>query len=266
MATSIFLIGWATGGLLFGVLGDRMGRVRTMLLTILLYSLFTGLSSFSLGLYDFCFYRFLTGLGVGGEFAVGVALLAEVMPDRARPFTLGMLQAFSAIGNVTACLVYIGMAQLEMVGQFDHWRRGLRADERLETDLPDRHRARRSLPCWCAPTSRSRNAGKIAAVKEGGTAAVKNLGSLRSELFRDPRWSRHALLGMCLAFAGVVGLWGIAFFSVDLVKSVFTKAYRGPGACRAREPVGRSQDLGGHQLAGPQLRRLPRHLRLSLGA
>src|SRR5262249_58588216 len=85
-ATSIFMIGWALGGLFFGVLGDRIGRARTMLLTILLYSLFTGLSAFSVGVWDFAFYRFLTGLGVGGEFAVGVALIAEVMPSAARPY------------------------------------------------------------------------------------------------------------------------------------------------------------------------------------
>ena len=73
------------GGLVFGILGDRIGRAKTMLLTILLYSIFTGLSALSRGVWDFAFYRFLTGLGVGGEFAVGVALVAEVMPDRARP-------------------------------------------------------------------------------------------------------------------------------------------------------------------------------------
>src|SRR5205823_7848333 len=58
--TAIFIMGWAAGGLLFGVLGDRLGRVRTLVLTILLYSLFTGLSAFSVGVWDFAFYRFLT--------------------------------------------------------------------------------------------------------------------------------------------------------------------------------------------------------------
>ena len=84
-ATSIFMIGWATGGLLFGVMGDRLGRARTMVITILAYSIFTGLSAMSVGFWDFALYRFLTGLGVGGEFAVGVSLVAEVMPDRADP-------------------------------------------------------------------------------------------------------------------------------------------------------------------------------------
>ena len=57
IATSIFLIGWATGGIFFGILGDLYGRVKTMVLTILLYSLCTGLSTLSLGVWDFAFYR-----------------------------------------------------------------------------------------------------------------------------------------------------------------------------------------------------------------
>src|SRR6059036_1028263 len=67
-ATSIFLIGWATGGLGFGILGDLIGRAKTMVLTILVYSVLTGLSALSRGFWDFALYRFLTGLGVGGEF------------------------------------------------------------------------------------------------------------------------------------------------------------------------------------------------------
>ena len=65
IATSIFIAGWATGGLIFGMLGDRIGRAKTMIITILMYSLFTGLSSISTGLWDFALYRFLTGLAFG---------------------------------------------------------------------------------------------------------------------------------------------------------------------------------------------------------
>src|SRR5207237_7470774 len=88
LSTSIFLIGWATGGLVFGMFGDRLGRVRTLTLTILLYSIFTGLSALSVSVWDFCAYRFLTGLGVGGVFAAAVALLAETMPPAARTYSL----------------------------------------------------------------------------------------------------------------------------------------------------------------------------------
>src|SRR5207302_11252896 len=115
-ATSIFLLGWATGGLTFGVLGDRIGRVKTMIWTILVYSICTGLSALSVGFWDFAFYRFITGLGVGGEFAVGVALVAEVMPQKARPFALGLLQALSALGNVTAAVVSMCLFHLDVSG------------------------------------------------------------------------------------------------------------------------------------------------------
>ena len=115
-STAIFLIGWATGGLTFGVLGDRIGRAKTMMWTILIYSICTGLSALSVGFWDFAFYRFITGLGVGGEFAVGVSLVAEVMPNKARPHALGLLQALSAVGNVSAALISMGLGHLEESG------------------------------------------------------------------------------------------------------------------------------------------------------
>src|SRR5947199_9328241 len=115
-ATSIFLIGWATGGLTFGVLGDRIGRVKTMIWTILVYSICTGLSALSVGFWDFAFYRFITGLGVGGEFAVGVSLVAEVMHDSARRYALGLLQALSAVGNITAALMSMALGHLDETG------------------------------------------------------------------------------------------------------------------------------------------------------
>ena len=108
LATTIFVLGWAFGGIIFGVLGDRAGRVKTLMLTILLYAIFTGLSAFSHSTTDFYLYRFLTGLGVGGVFAAAVTLLAETMPDRIRPFALGLFQASSVLGNCAAALFSIG--------------------------------------------------------------------------------------------------------------------------------------------------------------
>ena len=70
------LIGWALGGIAFGIMGDRVGRVKTLMLTILLYAVFTGLSAISKSEWDFYLYRLLTGLGVGGVFAAAVTLLA----------------------------------------------------------------------------------------------------------------------------------------------------------------------------------------------
>ncbi len=223
-ATSIFLIGWATGGLTFGVLGDRIGRARTMLWTILLYSAFTGLSALSVGFWDFAFYRFLTGLGVGGEFAVGVALVAEVMPDRARPYALGLLQALSAIGNVSAALISIVLGKLESGGAFTDWTWGGRPLHvwRIMFVIG-------ILPALLAVVIRLRlrepERWQAAAADAG---KERKLGSYR-ELFGNPRWSKNAIVGLILASSGIIGLWAIGFFSTDLIQSVFRKSFEAQG-------------------------------------
>lgn len=224
LATAIFLLGWATGGLGFGVLGDRIGRAKTMLWTILIYSLCTGLSALSVGFWDFAFYRFLTGLGVGGEFAVGVSLVAEVMPDRARPHALGLLQALSAVGNISAAMIGLGLGHVENSGGLDA----------LQFSGQPVHAWRvmfvvGTVPALLAILIRRRLKEPERWQTAAGTASVqRQLGSY-SELFGDPRWRRNALVGMCMAFSGVVGLWGIGFFSVDLFRSVFTQNYKAQG-------------------------------------
>ena len=205
-ATMIFMIGWASGGVIFGILGDRIGRVKTMIVTILLYSLFTGLSVLSTGIWDFSAYRFLTGLGVGGQFAVGVALVAETMPDRARPFALGSLQALSAVGNMLAALIGITLGRLEESGAVaSAWRWMFVVG---------------ALPAFLclAIFRRLKEPEQWQRAKKLKT----NLGSM-SDLFTDPRWRRNAIVGMLLAFSGVVGLWGIGFFSFDLLRTVLDK-------------------------------------------
>lgn len=223
IATSVFLVGWASGGLAFGVLGDRIGRARTMLLTILLYSLCTGLSAFSVTFWDFAIYRFLTGLGVGGEFAVGVALVAEVMPERARPHALGLLQALSAVGNVSAALIGIGLFSVEWTGwnvfgvNLTAWRLMFLVGV---------------IPALLALVIRRRLKEPERWTKVAvGDPSHKSLGSYR-ELFGDPRWRRRALGGMLLAAAGVIGLWAIGFYSFDLNRQIFRNYYNGQARSR----------------------------------
>ncbi|MBI4582529.1 MAG: MFS transporter [Planctomycetes bacterium] len=216
--TSIFLIGWATGGLVFGVLGDRFGRARIMMITILIYSACTGLSALSVGFWDFAFYRFITGLGVGGEFAVGVALVAEVMPDRARPFALGLLQALSAVGNISAALIGMGIGHLESSGTVPlGW--GWRIMFLIG-----------ALPALLALVIRARlkEPERWVAAKAAGLVKENNLAYYR-ELFGTPRWRRNAVIGLLLACTGVIGLWGIGFFSPDLVDKVFTRIFSEQG-------------------------------------
>jgi len=217
--TSIFMIGWALGGFFFGILGDRLGRAKTMILTVLCYSAFTGLSALSRGVWDFAGYRFLTGLGVGGQFAVGVSLVAEVMSDRARPFALGWLQALSAVGNMIAAIISMVLGKYEQSGAIgDAWRIMF---------LIGLAPAALAIPIFLRLKEPQR---WMAVAREGeiSGAGKAKLGSL-SELFGDPVLRRNTIVGMVLAFAGVVGLWGIGFFSFDLVDMVFLKHFQGQG-------------------------------------
>ena len=209
IVTSIFIAGWACGGLFFGMLGDRIGRAKTMIFTILLYSLFTGLSALSYGVWDFALYRFLTGLGVGGEFAVGVALVAEVMPSRARPYTLGLLQALSAVGNMSAAFINLGLGIAEEHGlPYSPWRIMFVVG---------------AVPALLALLIRSKLKEPERWQKVSHDGAVKKqLGSYR-ELFGDPVWRRHALLGLVLGCAGIIGLWSVGFFTPDLIRYVQRK-------------------------------------------
>jgi MFS family permease len=223
IATMIFMIGWATGGLFFGVLGDRIGRARTMLLTILVYSLFTGLSALSVGVWDFTAYRFLTGLGVGGEFAVGVALVAEVMPDRARPFALGWVQALSAVGNMTAAVIAIVLGRIEESGAVGSTWRVMFLIGTVPALLAILIRRRLKEPeRWKAVAAKADHSDAEGLPDPG---AEPKMGSI-AELFGDPRWRRNAIVGMVLGFSGVVGLWGIGFFSFDLIRPVFEQDMR----------------------------------------
>src|SRR6478752_5502683 len=110
--TSIFLLGWAVGGLIFGALGDRYGRARILTITVLIYSVFTGLGAFSASFFDFCVYRFLTGCGVGGVFGLAVALVADSVPDHTRAPALGLLQSLSTVGNIIAAMVGMAIGML----------------------------------------------------------------------------------------------------------------------------------------------------------
>ena len=216
-ATAIFLIGWAVGGIGFGMMGDRFGRVRTLMLTILMYSVFTGLSAFSTSVIDFGLYRFLTGLGVGAVFAVAVSLVAETVPPAARPYALGLLQMSSALGNMTAATVSIVLGYMQMNGQlgdYTPWKIMFLIGI-IPALLVVLIQSRLKEPeAWT----------KARADHRAGTG--KQLGSFK-ELFGDRRWRSRAIFGVLLAFAGVVGLWGIAFFAPDLQNYVFDPVFKG---------------------------------------
>jgi len=100
-----FLVGWAVGGAFFGRLGDILGRSRALALTILTYALFTGLCAFAQTWWQLMIFRFIAALGIGGEWAVGAALLAETWPKAWRPWMAAMLQTGVNIGILLSAVV-----------------------------------------------------------------------------------------------------------------------------------------------------------------
>lgn len=207
-AMSIFVAGWATGGLIFGAVGDRIGRAKTLALTVLIYSLFTGLSSFAANIEQFMIYRALTGLGVGGVFGLAVALVADALPEFARPKALGLLQALSAVGNVTAGLCAMALSGTDPMVSWKYlfWIGSVPAFLcifiMLRLKEPEK---------WVAAKAASREVGG------------KAMGSYAS-LFGEARWRGPAILGMLLCVAAVVGLWGVGFFSNKLVAPAIANA------------------------------------------
>lgn len=99
-----FLVGWALGGGFFGRVADLIGRSRALVLTILTYALFTGLSFFSQEWWHLMVFRFLAALGIGGEWAVGASLLSETWPKKWRPWIAATLQSAVNCGILLACL------------------------------------------------------------------------------------------------------------------------------------------------------------------
>jgi MFS family permease len=111
--TAFFLLGAAAGGGVFGVLGDRLGRVRAMALSILVYSAFTGFCYFAQAPWELAVFRFAAALGMGGQWSLGVALVMETWPESHRPLLAGVIGAagclgFALIGVVAYCFPITG--------------------------------------------------------------------------------------------------------------------------------------------------------------
>jgi MFS family permease len=200
--TAVFLIGWAVGGFFFGMIGDRLGRVRTMAVTILIYAAFTGLTGLTHTVFWYGVCRFMTALGVGGEFAAGAALVAETFPNRSRPMALGALQALSAVGNMSAAVITYLLS-----GVTESWRWAFAVGAVPAVLVFFLRRVVREPEAWVTAQ---------AVAKE----ANKRIGSIAG-LFEDPVLARNTLAGTLLAIAGIGGLWGVGFFLPDLNRTVF---------------------------------------------
>jgi len=116
---AVFLVGAATGGVLFGWLGDRVGRVRAMSLSVLTYAVFTGLCGIAQTPVQLGILRFIASLGMGGEWALGVALVMEVWPNRSRAFMAGLIGAAANVGYML--VGFVGIALNSILHRFEVW-------------------------------------------------------------------------------------------------------------------------------------------------
>jgi MFS family permease len=212
-ATTAMILGWATGGIIFGMMSDRWGRVKTMSVTLLVYSGFTGLSGLSTGWIDFTIFRFLTGLGIGGMFGAATTLVAESVPGRIRAVALGALQALSAVGNILGSLISLQVqpGAADLLWGYSGWRLLF-----FVGILPS------LLVVPIILVLREPEAWKRAKA-DAARGVHRNVGS-PIELFRSPVWRRNSIVGLLLGVSGMVGLWGIGFFSPELISTALAGA------------------------------------------
>lgn len=215
-ATAATMAGWAVGGLFFGIVGDRWGRVKTLSMSILIYSLFTGLCGLASTGWDFCLFRFLMGGGIGGAFAAAATLIAETLPEHARATCLGLFSALSVLGNMSGSVLAKFLFSPEK-HYFHEWTQGGIAGWRLLFFVG-------ALPAFLVVfviMTLRESEQWLAARKLASENLQRQLGDLRS-MFGHPRWRRHTLVAVGIATAGIVGVWGVGFWSPELISDALT--------------------------------------------
>ncbi len=198
----VFLLGGTLGGLLFGSLADRWGRRPVMVVTILMYSVFSGLTFFAQTLWQVAALRFLVAMGVGGEWAVAAALVAEVFPAKARAQASAVFHASSVFGTWLAAVAGLVVAA--------QWRYAYVIGV-LPALLVLWVRASVKEPeLWSKAEARATEADDV------------QLGSFR-DLLTNPRWRGRAILGMLLAAVGLGTFWGVTVAGQDLAIDLLTR-------------------------------------------
>ena len=182
--TAFFLLGAAAGGLVFGWLGDRIGRVKAMTWSILFYSGFTGLCYFAKDPTQLAGLRFLAALGMGGEWSLGVALVMECWPEKRRPILAGAIGASANLGYAAIAIIAL---QWKITDNSWRW-------VMLVGALPA---ALTFLIRLFIPESEK----WIASVKKGASSPLR-------EIF-SPQYRRRTFLGIAFASVALLVSWGI---------------------------------------------------------
>ncbi len=207
MGFGSFLLGGAFGGVLFGMLSDRIGRSKTMILTILFYSLFTCVTAFAQTAWQMVALRFFVAMGVGGEWAVASAMVAEVMPQRSRAVMSSIFHASSVFGTLLAAAAG---AFIVTLGE-SAWRWGFAIGA-----LPA------LLTLWIR-WSLHEPEQWVKAREKAAEDASQQTGRL-SELFQGTNL-RNTVVGVSLASIGLVTFWGGHIYGKNaLLRDAQTKA------------------------------------------
>ena len=199
---AVFLLGGTLGGVAFGSLADRLGRKPTMAATILFYSVFSGLTYFATELWHVAALRFLVAIGVGGEWAVGAALVADVFPAKARAQASSIFHSTSVVGT------WLAAAAGLLVGA--EWRYAYLLGVAPALLVL-------AVRAWLVEPESLKKA------ESQGRA----MGSFR-ELFGNPLWRRRAVLGMLFATVGLGTFWAVVVAGQDLAADLLTCAGEPP--------------------------------------
>lgn len=221
----VFLVGGTLGGIGFGWLGDRIGRNPAMALTILFYSVFSGLTYFATELWHVGVLRFFVAMGVGGEWAVAAALVAETVPAHARANMGVLFHASSIFGTFLAAWVAL---------LTPHWRIAF-----LVSVLP-------ALLVCCVRWKLKESPLWLQARDKSANRPSRLPGSFRELFLTRSDWRRHALVGTCFAAVGLGTFWAITVAGQDLAKDMLIRqgASLDVATTRAKFAYGNIQVLG----------------------
>jgi MFS family permease len=216
ISLGLFLLGGALGGVTFGVVSDRIGRARTMILTILMYSAFTCLTAFAQEWWQVAVLRFLVAMGVGGEWAVASSMVAEHFPARARAWSGAIFHSSSVFGTFLATLAGAFIVDNPSLGW--RWAFGIGVVPALLTlwirwQLHDSPASPRTVAVAL------RRDEAVASTESGSGRPSRGL----SDLFAGEHL-RHVVLGVSLATVGLATFWGVHIYGKDALRNADLRA------------------------------------------
>ena len=208
-AIGVTLLGWGVGGLLGGVAADYIGRKRMMMLSILGYAIFTGLTAFAGSFIQLVVLRFITGLAIGSEWSTGIALVAETWPTRARPKGCGFLQSGFGAGAVLAAIVWLILGVAHPLGS-ESWRIMFALGALPAFVCLYLRRALEESERWLTAMKEQRWAATEEDARSGAVAKPTARPFTLAEIFREPECRRRVLLATAMSFATTVGWWAVS--------------------------------------------------------